>query len=47
MNLSWSADALDLLEEAEARAQEGDWSGFGEALEQLRFLLQRLNRDDP
>jgi len=47
MNLSWSADALDLLEEADARAQEGDWSGFGEALEQLRFLLQRLNRNDP
>jgi len=45
MDLSWSTDALDLLERAEARAQEGDWSGFGEALEELRLLLEQLNRD--
>lgn len=44
-DLSWSTDALDLLERAEARAQEGDWSGFGEALEELRLLLEQLNRD--
>ena len=45
MDLSWSTDALDLLERAEARAREGDWSGFGEALEELRLLLEQLNRD--
>ncbi|MCS5644072.1 MAG: UPF0182 family protein, partial [Dehalococcoidia bacterium] len=44
-DLSWSTDALDLLERAEARAQEGDWSGFGVALEELRLLLEQLNRD--
>jgi hypothetical protein len=44
-DLSWSTDALDLLGKAEARAQEGDWSGFGEALEELRLLLEELNRD--
>jgi uncharacterized membrane protein (UPF0182 family) len=45
-DLDWSTDALDLLSKAEARAREGDWSGFGEALEELRLLLERLNRDD-
>ena len=45
-DLDWSTDALDLLEKAETRAREGDWSGFGEALEELRLLLERLNRDD-
>jgi hypothetical protein len=38
----WPAAALDLLEEAEARARAGDWSGFGEALAELRALLERL-----
>ena len=38
----WSTAALDLLEQAEARAREGDWQGFGEALDELRALLQRL-----
>ena len=44
-DLTWSTDALNLLEKAEASAQEGDWSGFGEALEELRLLLEQLNRD--
>ena len=38
----WPTAALDLLERAETRAREGDWQGFGEALEALRALLQRL-----
>ena len=39
----WPAEALELLEEAEARAREGDWEGFGEALDRLRSLLRRLS----
>jgi uncharacterized membrane protein (UPF0182 family) len=39
----WPAEALALLEQAETRAREGDWSGFGEALEALRALLERVN----
>lgn len=38
----WPARALELLEEAEARARQGDWKGFGEALQRLRSLLERL-----
>jgi len=38
----WPATALDLLEQAESRAREGDWQGFGEALAELRTLLERL-----
>ncbi|HUP52151.1 MAG TPA: UPF0182 family protein [Longimicrobiales bacterium] len=38
----WPAEALDLLEEAETSAREGDWQGFGEALAELRALLERL-----
>jgi uncharacterized membrane protein (UPF0182 family) len=38
----WPAAALDLLEQAETSAREGDWQGFGEALAELRALLERL-----
>jgi uncharacterized membrane protein (UPF0182 family) len=38
----WPATALDLLERAESAARDGDWGGFGEALEELRRLLERL-----
>ncbi|MGD8319212.1 MAG: UPF0182 family protein [Gemmatimonadota bacterium] len=38
----WSAAALDLLDSAEARLKEGDWQGFGKALDDLRALLQGL-----
>jgi len=38
----WPAAALDLLERAEDRAREGDWTGFGAALAELRALLERL-----
>lgn len=33
------ASALDLLDLAEERLRQGDWSGFGEALDRLRELL--------
>lgn len=39
----WPSTALELLDEAESRAREGDWEGFGEALERLRALLERLS----
>ncbi|MFC1660648.1 UPF0182 family protein [Gemmatimonadota bacterium] len=39
----WPREALDLLEEAEARLREGDWNGFGQALDELRALLRRLS----
>lgn len=39
---AWPAAALDLLEDADARARAGDWQGYGEALERLRALLSRL-----
>ena len=39
---AWPAEALRLLEEAEARAREGDWQGYGTALDELRALLRRL-----
>jgi hypothetical protein len=39
---AWPTDALELLEEAESRARQGDWRGFGEALDRLRALLEGL-----
>jgi hypothetical protein len=39
---AWSAAALELLEQAEARAREGDWEGYGEAIAALRALLESL-----
>lgn len=39
---SWPAAALELLDRAEARLREGDWTGFGAALEELRSLLREL-----
>ena len=39
---TWPVAALDLLERAEAAARNGDWQGFGEALDELRRLLERL-----
>jgi uncharacterized membrane protein (UPF0182 family) len=38
----WPSEALQLLEQAESRARAGDWQGFGEALTELRALLERL-----
>ncbi len=36
----WPQEALDLLEEAEARLRAGDWEGFGRALDSLRAFLR-------
>lgn len=38
----WPSEALTLLERAEAAARAGNWQGFGEALAELRLLLERL-----
>jgi hypothetical protein len=38
----WPREALELLNLAERRLREGDWPGFGAALEELRRLLERL-----
>ncbi len=40
----WPAEALGVLERAEASARSGNWQGFGEALAELRALLERLGR---
>ena len=41
----WPAEALRLLQTAEARLRAGDWPGFGTALQELRDLLERLEQD--
>lgn len=38
----WPAEALQLLDQAEQRLRDGDYQGFGEALAELRELLQTL-----
>ena len=43
----WPSEALDLLRSAEARLREGDWPGFGTALQELEDLLERLDRATP
>lgn len=40
----WSAEALELLRRAETRLRDGDFQGFGTALQELRDLLERLSR---
>lgn len=40
----WPSEALEVLERAEASARSGNWQGFGEALAELRALLERLER---
>jgi hypothetical protein len=39
----WPQEALDLLDRAESLLREGDWSGFGEALAELRAYLRGLS----
>ncbi|MGW8266946.1 MAG: UPF0182 family protein [Longimicrobiales bacterium] len=39
----WPQEALDLLDRAEERLRNGDWAGFGVALEELRALLGRVS----
>ena len=41
----WPGRALELLDTAQDRLQAGDWAGYGEALRQLRALLERLQRE--
>ena len=41
---AWPAEALRLLDAAEARLREGDYTGFGQALEELRRFLQARDR---
>lgn len=36
----WSDEALELLDSAELRLRDGDWAGFGDALDRLRAILQ-------
>ena len=39
----WPAEALALLEAADAALRTGDFQGFGDALDELRGLLERLS----
>ncbi len=39
----WPQEALGLLDQAEERLRNGDWAGYGEALEELRALLRNLS----
>jgi uncharacterized membrane protein (UPF0182 family) len=39
----WPREALDLLDLAERRVRQGDWAGFGAAMQELRRLLERLS----
>jgi uncharacterized protein len=41
---AWPRQALELLERAEIRLRAGDWAGYGRAVEELRALLEDLNR---
>ena len=41
----WPAEALALLEEAEASLRAGNFEGFGDALDELKVMLQRLSRE--
>ena len=41
---AWPSAALELLDRAEARLRQGDWPGFGQALEELRTFLLNLDR---
>lgn len=45
--LRWPAEALSLLDRAEARLRDGDFAGFGEALDELRSLLGRISPGGP
>ena len=40
----WPREALDMLETAEERLRSGDWTGFGQALDELRALLRNLSQ---
>jgi uncharacterized membrane protein (UPF0182 family) len=40
---AWPQEALQLLDQAEGRLRAGDWTGFGNALEELRVLLRSIS----
>jgi len=42
----WPDAALEILERAENRLREGDWAGFGRALEELRRTLEGARSGD-
>lgn len=42
----WPAEALEVLREADQRLRDGDWEGFGEALDRLESLLERIAGSD-
>ncbi|HET9947961.1 MAG TPA: UPF0182 family protein, partial [Longimicrobiales bacterium] len=46
-NGAWPAEALDLLDRAEESLREADWQGFGNALAELRALLESLRGRPP
>lgn len=39
----WPRRALELMNDAQARLREGDWSGYGRLMEELRQLLEGLS----
>lgn len=41
----WTREALELLDRAGERLREGDWAGYGRALEELRSFLERLDSE--
>ncbi|MDP2956630.1 MAG: UPF0182 family protein [Longimicrobiales bacterium] len=43
----WPSAALDILNRAESRLREGDWVGFGQALQELRTLLESAGGPGP
>jgi hypothetical protein len=43
---AWPEAALSMLARAEERARAGDWAGFGNALAELRILLERLESEE-
>lgn len=43
---SGAGQALDLLDEASDRLGDGDWVGYGRAMEALRSLLERLSTQE-
>lgn len=43
----WAGEALQLLEEARSRLRQGDFAGFGEALERLERVLRSARAEPP
>jgi uncharacterized membrane protein (UPF0182 family) len=43
---AWPREAVQLLDAAEERLRAGDWTGFGEALQELRDLLRGAGGGD-